>query len=726
MIHLIGRLIHPSQPALKRYADGEVTAHERPRVAQHLAHCPSCRARVQFFRDVRARVRELSAPTASAASLERIRQRLRAGEIVLLPAPTTATSRTSIRVLGTAAAVVLLALGVWLLVPQPNLTAGTNVGELRFSPTQPRAGARVAVEYRSAADLSAEKTLLLRARYRTTLDEGYNWSMKQYVAATLVRDGRGVFRGMVQLPDSVVYAAFAVEDTAGRRVDSNGRKLWELLIHDEHGRPTFDALTQRANDLHGRDWELALVTAEQQAALYPDRPETWGSLMFFQEVVRGEAYLDSVMPSHIERLREFHGRLSGKPALSIEEIAGMWRYVRHVDSARLDDAAILRYWRDRFDRDSSEHRASLVNKMGKLLRRALDDSLAAPAALASYETLWQRDRQRLPPWMAARFGWQIARETRDPTARLQWSDRLAAVEWNGATWIYSSMGRTPSLRDEALDRLRKHLRLLDTAPDSLRPLYLTREEFTTEANRDARDALVTVGEILLELGHVREGLDTLDLATRDGWDVGLFRRAATARLSAGDSAGAARALALVAADPGSTRQASDSLRRLVGFNAFGWRTLVDSARATLPARIAEKAVHKRISRPIRVARPDGTVEDFMSVVRGRPTVVVFWSRYCGFAVIALPRIEALKRQLADHGISLVLLINEPPSDEFRHYASEKAITPTMYHDSWSEGLRAFNAAGSPLYFVLDASGTIRFEYTELDRVLAEAVAVAPV
>lgn len=115
----------------------------------------------------------------------------------------------------------------------------------------------------------------------------------------------------------------------------------------------------------------------------------------------------------------------------------------------------------------------------------------------------------------------------------------------------------------------------------------------------------------------------------------------------------------------------------------------------------------------------------MSLVRGRPTVVVFWSRMCGFAVHALPRIEELKPKLNAHGISLVLIISEPPSAEFRRYASEKGITAPMYHDSWSEALRAFNAAGSPLYFVLDSSGAIRFEYTSLERLLAEAVTVLP-
>src|SRR5687767_2742142 len=158
--------------------------------------------------------------------------------------------------------------------------------------------------------------------------------------------------------------------------------------------------------------------------------------------------------------------------------------------------------------------------------------------------------------MAARVGWQIARAARDTAAILRWSDRFAAAAWDDATWIYDLLAEMPSLRDEALHRLREQLRLLDAPGDSLRPPELTRAEAKARGRKDARRVLVTVGEILLELGHIRQGLDTLDLATREGWDIALFRRAATARLAVGDTAGASRLFALVAADPGSSPKVS--------------------------------------------------------------------------------------------------------------------------------------------------------------------------
>lgn len=721
----VHRVIHPRERALKRFADNEASSTERSSLAEHLAHCSSCRARVQSLRDLTASARALPTPQAGSQLLERIHQHLAKGEVVVLPARYVHSSRVSARAVGTVAAAITLTVGIWVLAPSPQLTAGTNVGELLFSPAQPRAGDRVSVEYRPASELSGEHTLVLRARYRTIFDESYNRSANHVVAATLQVDRRGVFRGAFDLPDSVVYAAFAVEDTARRRVDSNGRKLWELLVHDEEGRPTFDALTQRSNDLHGRDWELGLATVELQAELYPARPDAWSLLMSFQEVVRGETYADSVRPSHVQRVKAFHRRLASKPAPTVEDMHAMRRYAVNVGSEHLGGPEIVRYWADLLNADSSDHLLSVENRMWQLNSRALQDSLAAPAALAAYEELWRR--HRLPNGTGAQVGRQIAMAARDTQAILRWTDRFAAEKWTWAVWLYSQLAERPSLRATALDRLRNQVPRFESPSDSIRTLELTREEFKRHVRKELRYALLAIGEVLLETGNVQGALDTLNLATREGWDLQLFRRAAAAKLTAGDTLGASRLFALLASDPGSSSATSDSLRRVLGpsVDRMAWGRMVDSARASLPARVAEYAVHKRIPRSIRVARPDGTVADLMAVLRGRATLVVFFSRTCGFAVNALPRIEEIRRELARHGVSLVMVINEPPSAEFRRYASEQRMTAETYHDSWSEALRAFNAAGSPLYFVLDSAGAIRFEYTSLERVLAEAMTVVP-
>ena len=55
--------------------------------------------------------------------------------------------------------------------------------------------------------------------------------------ATLARDSRGDYRGSLRIPDSVVFAAFSVEDEPGVLVDDNAHQLWYLMRRAPDGRP---------------------------------------------------------------------------------------------------------------------------------------------------------------------------------------------------------------------------------------------------------------------------------------------------------------------------------------------------------------------------------------------------------------------------------------------------------------------------------------------------------
>ena len=65
--------------------------------------------------------------------------------------------------------------------------------------------------------------------------------------------------------------------------------------------------------------------------------------------------------------------------------------------------------------------------------------------------------------------------------------------------------------------------------------------------------LVALGDALVASGRTNAGLDTLKLAVREGWDVSLFRHVAEIERSTGDTAGALRLLAMVAADPATSQ-----------------------------------------------------------------------------------------------------------------------------------------------------------------------------
>ncbi len=76
-------IFHPSERALSRYADGELTGLRAKRVAAHLESCVECRGVVAAIRELGALARNASAPTMRGGVWERIRGaawRRRAGD----------------------------------------------------------------------------------------------------------------------------------------------------------------------------------------------------------------------------------------------------------------------------------------------------------------------------------------------------------------------------------------------------------------------------------------------------------------------------------------------------------------------------------------------------------------------------------------------------------------------------------------------------------------------
>src|SRR5205823_7888917 len=122
--------------------------------------------------------------------------------------------------------------------------------------------------------------LTLRARLRSPNGDGYNSGIPTVTLARLTRRG-DAFEGTVTLPDSVVYAALVVEDSAGRVLDGADRP-WEILVAAPDGKPTFAALDQRANDMMGRNAEEGLATVRRMVALYPDEVRAWNWLISHQ------------------------------------------------------------------------------------------------------------------------------------------------------------------------------------------------------------------------------------------------------------------------------------------------------------------------------------------------------------------------------------------------------------------------------------------------------------
>lgn len=706
-------LLHPSLGSLKHFADGE-QAHNRRQVADHIATCTKCRDQVASLRALSQTARGLGHLDVPPSLIASVRSRLNAGEQGILPtknvgAPPAPRGWTY----AAAAAVVVVSVGAWLFWPNPDLSAAATTGTLSLTPAHPAPGAWISVQYEPPQALAGNKTLVLRARFRTERDEGYEWTTRQVVAATLTREGKGRFEGRFKLPDHAVYAAFAVEAPDGHYVDSNDHRLWELLTSKD-GRPLLAAFAEQARDLQGRNWPEALEVARRMVQVYPQSPYAWDLLHFYEMVNLGRVHNESTATADLARLRAFHARYA--KSRDPEIIAGMLDY-----AVQFDDTTISRYWRAKVLLDTSSTFPMLEDHVGQVLF-----TRDATGVLTAGDSIWRRYHPILPGMFEQNMVGQ-ALQAKDTAALLRWVTRLGEVLPTGSAWADAELTKYPSLRDTGFALLRASIKRLSAGDDSLRPLELTKEEQQHAGMANVRRALVSLGNALIVTGDTMAGADTLRLAAAAGWDPGLFRQVATQFLALHDTAQAASLLALTAADPGTGVAAADSLRARLGpyATAGRWSDMVDSAGLEMRRRLIADAVYKPLRPSIRVTAPDGKVVNLADVLHGNTSFVVFWSRECGFAVQAMPGIDKVKNVISTMNAQTVVVTDEADSPELRRYLQDHSFTAPVYHDTHAEAGTAFQQDGWPYYFVVDAEGAVRFAYTQLERVPAEVAALQP-
>lgn len=708
-------MIHPSADALERYADA-LSSHRSPRIRRHLERCERCRSVVQFRRKLEAAVGTLGGPKAGAHLEGRIRVRLQSGERLLLPMAQARAQRSMIGRRSAVAAAVLVTITAFAFWPTDKIAAGSITGELRFDSPGLVYDRPIAVEYRAGQLLRGAPSVVLRARLRSRFSDSYNMDARQIRMDTLEHVGDGLYRGSIRFGDSVVYAVFAVETPDGSKIDDNGLALWNLFRLQDNGRPTFHSVEQRWRDLLGENPELALEAIRERTKLFPEHPDVWAAVYGFERFMLGQQHADSARAGHRERLLRLHERYAAGGAVSLDISWGMSSYAVQIANGR--DTVVRnigRFWRARTFADSSRHP---IRDQIRVFGVGDTARLNADRGLMLYEQLWPEIGWRVT--FLATNAYAFATGAQDHSARVRWADRIVTWRPSSAGYYYGELAKVSETRRQALARIRVAIRRPEALSDSLRPLETPVPEWQRTVRESGAGLHAILGEALVADGNVRGGLDTLSIAARSRWDPGLFRQAAEAHLTVGDTVGAARYLSMVAVDPNSVAGFADSVRTLhASVAASTWDSLLAEARHEMTERVLEAAITRPVDGSARLVSSTGLSTTLDAVRADQPAVVTFWSRHCGPSRFQMERLPRLADEIRRHGGILIAITSEQPSAELAAALAEMKVTIPVYHDRWAEAKREFGQYATPEYHVLDAAGRLRFTRTSIDQAVVQ-------
>jgi hypothetical protein len=644
-----------------------------------------------------------------AGALERILARRADGERAILPVadPPLRTSKLG-PVLAIAAMTAVAAGAVFSLTSVRELSAERS--ELRFFPAEPGRGEEISVEYRATSAFVGESVLVLRGRYRSPSDPAYNRGLRQVTVGQLRREDDGVFRGAFSLPDRAVYGAFAVEDHSGRRVDSNGHALWELLMHID-GRPELAALVQKQSDLIGRNWQVAYETARLAKELYPDSPEAWGRLVAYEAAIfKGEA-ADSLRAGHRTTFAVLADRISQTRTLSGDDLGWLYWFARRG----VQDPALTAAWRGRLLEEASAHPLAVQGRTRDLVR----GHAANPAELLKrLEGLWTEVGPAHPQLPLQ--GYQTARDLGDPDMILRWAERRLAVEPWVAAELAEDFTKVAGLSALGMERLRQELSRLDREGDTRRALHHTVERHQIREDAQRGRMLAAVGRVLTQAGRITGGLDTLDLAAAAGWDVDVHRTIADTKLALGDTTGALEMLSRVAVDPGTDAVFLDSIG-VFAANVAGdeWGSYLAGARAEMRQRVLGAAMSRPVAEDLTVVDSAGRRRALGELIDGRVTMVAAWSPHCPPCLAELSRLREMIHRIQGHGARAIGMVTEPPppSVSLREPLQEAELGAPTFYDIAGAVHRGLGSSRMPNYLVLDRMGRVRFDDIALSEVL---------
>lgn len=696
---------HPGLRGLGRYLDKELPRRKTEEIQRHLTECERCRRDLAFMLEVRRVAPQISHPSPPRNTLMEILDRRAAGERIILPMSTPPKRSLTPGLAGPLALLLALVAAGVLVLTSGEASAGSSV--LMIGPERPHLGQPLEVTFRAASRLTVEERVVLRGRYRTAA--GGTWPERELgapFAETLARTGDGTYGGTTWLPPSAVYAVFAVEDPAATRIETAAGRPWEVLAHDDEGRPLLAALEQRfrAMEALARPEEMR-STAVRMTELYPDEPEGWFLRLGVESQEAGEQGTDLIQ-THRHQLVRLERAVSRLENPGAGRIATLAEYAR-----RLGEAESAQYWTRRLLSEHPNHPRAQRQRVHSIVAGSRALSGDPGEHLRAFELEWARAGAVDPLFVELAF--EAALRSGDLEVVRLWADRYARFVPALSPVIAAELAGVIEYRAEGMARLRHALADLEPSP-SERPLLQTQAEYERDLARRRRELLSALGRALVAEGRLEAGMDTLALATAEGWAPDLFRELAATWAEAGRSAEALRLYGMAAADPlarpGLLREAEDVLGAL---DPEAWAAARENGRRELAHRIAAApATWPPGDGEARVVDAEGRKVELGAQLRGRTSLLAFW-------VPGAEESEALARlaeRLVSHGVRVFAIWVEAPGSGLG------ALSPELpaYLDADREASEEFGAWPRPWYVVLDRRGRMGYASSSVEEAFRHA------
>lgn len=707
--------LHPALDKIADFSAGVLQGSARTRIANHLADCVACQNNLRLMQQLRhSEQRDLVDPPN--ALLAKILESRRLGTLVALPAPlATELPRKSKKIAASTisfAAIALLFVTVMIWKPR-GIDASESESALKFSSKHPRPGDVIHVQYSPSVRSSfrEQQELNLRGRLRSRNNQPYSniTGVPVFTVATLAKSRNGTFDGEFVWPDSVVFGTFAVEDGDAKTIDSHDAVPWELIVIGKDGKPTFDALLQRYNDMFGRSWEEAYNTARQLVKAYPKRATSWASFDFVESQLNRNVSVDSTA----RRVRQVIVNAKTESQLDPADIELIHyrTWTKTFAGASAADSAEATYW---WKRLLSENPSS--PEVAQRIAYVLAGAHASDPRfiLDSLERTYPRFAARARPVGTLYYNTAIsaAKKLGNDSAFHVWLARMYRGARDSSQTVAIALASDPTTRKIGINALQKELARKDT--DIRRPRGLTETASMYQRLGTERRAqlFMILGQAQIAERASSDAVQSFEQGSALGWNAELLSELAKTYAGQKNYQAAAKAYAGVVVDPRLDNKVRDSLtayaRTLVGDES--WTDAVNAARESMTASVMRAATSVIIEGAPMIRDSSGIVKELRDVARGKISVVMFWSPECGAALQASAMIEKVASALEKDSIPLFIVVEGSSSANAWTVARANGLKQPLYFDMDGSLQHAFSNFGTPQYYVVGADGRIKFRY----------------